>query len=103
MRKVLMFSVLAVLFLGGATVASADCGACDKKEDRKSKHCKMFEKKDTNSDGTISKSEFMASAEKKFARIDADGSGGLTKEEVKKYWAAKKKKHKEGSGQCGGK
>ena len=103
MRKVLMFSVLAVLFFGGATIASADCGACDKKEDRKSKHCKMFEKKDTNSDGAISKSEFMAHAEKKFAKMDADKSGSLTKEEVKEYWTAKKKKHKEGSGQCDGK
>ena len=49
MRKVLMFSVLAVLFLGGATFASAHCGDCGKKADcpRKSaKMDKMFEKKD---------------------------------------------------------
>ena len=110
MRKVLMFSVLAVLFIGGATFASAHCGDCDKKRDcpRKSaKMDKMFEKKDTNSDGIISKAEFVAHAEKKFAKMDADGNGSLTKEEVKNYWAAKKAKYKEkykkDSGQCTGK
>ena len=75
MRKVLMFSVLAVLFLGGATFAAADCGTCDKKADcpRKSaKMDRMFEKKDSNSDGVISKAEFMSHAEKKFAKMDAD-------------------------------
>ena len=109
MRKVLMFSVLAVLFLGGATFASAHCGDCGKKADcpRKSaKMDKMFEKKDANSDGVISKAEFMTHVEKKFAKMDADGNGSLTKEEVKNYWAAKKDKHKEkkkDSGQCAGK
>ena len=105
MRKVLMFSVLAVLFLGGATFASAHCGDCDKKADcpRKSaKVDKMFEKKDANSDGVISKAEFMSSAEKKFAKMDSDGNGSITKEEVKNYWTAKKDKKKD-SGQCAGK
>ena len=109
MRKVLIFSVLVVLFLGGATFASAHCGDCGKKADcpRKSaKMDRMFEKKDANSDGVISKAEFMAAAEKKFAKIDADGNGSLTKEEVKNYWVAKKEKYKnkkKDSGQCAGK
>ena len=109
MRKVLMFSVLAVLFFGGATIASAHCGDCGKKADcprESAKMDRMFEKKDTNSDGAISKAEFMAHAEKKFAKMDADKSGSLTKEEVKKYWAAKKEKYKDkkkDSGQCAGK
>ncbi len=105
MRKVLMFSVLAVLFLGGATFASADCGECGKKADCPRKSAKidrMFEKKDANSDGVISKAEFVAHAEKKFAKMDADGNGSITKEEAKKYWAAKKEKKKH-SGQCAGK
>ena len=106
MRKALMFSVLAVLFIGGATFAAADCGACDKKGDCKSRYCKMFEKKDSNSDGVISKAEFVAHAEKKFAKMDADGNGSLTKEEAKNYRAAKKEKYKEkekDSKQCSGK
>ena len=109
MRKVLMFSVLAVLFLGGATFASADCGECGKKADCPRKSAKidrMFEKKDANSDGIISKAEFMAHSEEKFAKMDADGNGSLTTEEVKNYWAAKKEKYKgkkKDSGQCAGK
>lgn len=109
MRKALMFSVLAILFIGGATVAAAHCGDCGKKADcpRKSaKMDRMFEKKDANSDGVISKAEFMSYAEKKFAKMDADGNGSLTKEEVKNYWAVKKEKYKgkkKDSGQCAGK
>ena len=103
MRKALMFAAFVVLFIGGATFAAADCGACDKKADSKSRYCKMFDKKDSNSDGVISKAEFVAHAEKKFAKMDADGNGSLTKEEVKSYRAAKKEKYKKESGQCGGK
>ncbi len=103
MRKILMFSMLTVLFIGGATFASAHCGDCGKKADCPRKSAKMFEKKDANSDGVISKAEFVAYAEGKFAKIDADGNCSLTKEEVKNYWAAKKEKHKKGSGQCAGK
>jgi Ca2+-binding EF-hand superfamily protein len=102
MRKVLLFGILAALLVGTATFAVADgkSGDCPKK------YCKMFEKKDTNSDGVISKAEFVAHAEKKFAKMDADGNGSLTKEEVKSYWAAKKAKYKDkkkDSGQCAGK
>lgn len=109
MRKALMFSVLAFLFLGGATFASAHCGDCGKKADCPRKSAKMermFEKKDTNSDGAISKAEFMSHVEKKFAKMDADGNGSITKEEVKKYRATEKERYKDkkkDSGQCAGK
>lgn len=94
MRKALMFTVFAVLLIGGATFAAADHGNSDKKGDCKSRYCKMFDKKDSNSDGVISKAEFTAHAEKKFAKMDTDGNGKLTKEEVKSYRAAKKEKYK---------
>ena len=102
MRKVLLFGILAALLVGTATFAVADgkSGDCPRKSS------KMFEKKDANSDGVISKAEFVAHAEKKFAKMDTDGNGSLTKEEVKSYWAAKKEKYKEkkkDSGQCTGK
>lgn len=44
----------------------------------------MFEKKDINGDGVISKAEFLKHAEEKFAKMDADGDGVLSKEEAKK-------------------
>lgn len=102
MRKVLLFGILAALLVGTATFAVAD----NKSGDCPRKYCKMFEKKDTNSDGVISKAEFVAHAEKKFAKMDTDGNGSLTKEEIKSYRAAKREKYKEkkkDSGQCTGK
>lgn len=42
-----------------------------------------FAKHDTNGDGVISKSEFLAHAEERFAKMDADSSGDLSKDELK--------------------
>ena len=99
MKKTLLLATLAVALVGGATFAVAH----DKSGDCTGRYCKMFDKKDANSDGVISKAEFVAHAEKKFAKMDADGNGKITKEEVKSYWSAKKEKRKRESGQCGGK
>ena len=99
MKKTLLLATLAVALVGGATFAVA----YDKSGDCTGRYCKMFDKKDANSDGVISKAEFVAHAEKKFAKMDADGNGKITKEEVKSYWNAKKEKRKKESGQCGGK
>lgn len=49
---------------------------------------KMFEKHDTNGDGVISKSEFLAQVEERFAKMDQDGNGEISKDEAK---AGKKK------------
>ena len=103
MRKAVMFAALAVLFLGGATFAMADHGGRDRKADCKSRHFKKFEKKDSNSDGVITKEEFIAYAESRFARMDADGNDRVTREESESSRAAKKEKYKKESGQCVGK
>ena len=50
----------------------------------------MFEKHDTNGDGTVSKSEFLSHAEERFSKIDSDGSGDISKEEAK---SARKEMH----------
>ena len=99
MKKTLLLATLAVALVGGATFAVA----YDKSGDCTGRYCKMFDKKDANSDGVISKAEFVAHAEKKFAKMDSDGNGKITKDEVKSYWNAKKEKRKKESGQCGGK
>ena len=99
MKKTLLLATLAVALVGGATFAVAH----DKSGDCTGRYCKMFDKKDANSDGVISKAEFVAHAEKKFAKMDSDGNGKITKEEVRSYWNAKKEKRKKESGQCGGK
>ena len=59
-----------------------------------------FTKKDTNSDGFLSKEEFtagaknIAKAEKAFAKKDKDGDGKLSKEEFMAPCAKKSKKTK---------
>ncbi len=100
MRITLLFAILTLLPIGAANFAFADHhkdGDCTKG------YCKMFDKKDANSDGVISKSEFLTHAEKKFSSMDADGSGDISKEEVKNYRLEKKEKYRDKSGKCGGK
>jgi Ca2+-binding EF-hand superfamily protein len=43
----------------------------------------MFRDMDTNRDGRISKSEWMAFQEKQFRRLDRNGDGFITRDEVK--------------------
>lgn len=85
MKKLLMLSA-AVLAFQAAPVLADDYG--DKKG-------KMFESKDTNGDGVISKSEFMAHAEEKFAEMDKDGDGSISKDEAKENVKGKREKMKE--------
>ena len=47
------------------------------------KHCKM-KKMDTDGDGSVSKDEFMAHAEKKFSYKDKNGDGVLSADEMKR-------------------
>lgn len=54
---------------------------------------------DTNGDGNISKEEFMANCEKRFAKMDANGDGQITAEERQQMRAKWKQQHK---GQMGG-
>jgi hypothetical protein len=45
---------------------------------------KMMERVDTNGDGMVSKAEFMAKHEAKFVKMDKDGDGSLSMDEMKK-------------------
>ena len=56
---------------------------------------KMMERVDTNNDGQISKAEFMAKHEEAFAKMDADGNGTLSTEELSSAKAEMKEKWKE--------
>jgi Ca2+-binding EF-hand superfamily protein len=84
MKKILL-STIAVLALS-APAAMAEHGG-DHKGGR------MLEKLDADKDGSISKAEFMTEAEQRFAEIDKDSSGSITKEEVEAKaaeWKAKR-------------
>ena len=68
------------------------CGEGKCGENKGMKH--RMKNMDTNNDGAVSKDEFMAHAEKKFAMKDKDGDGVISAEEMSAM-----KKHKEGK--CG--
>lgn len=47
----------------------------------KQKMQERLQQMDTDGNGAISKSEFMAQAESRFSKMDSDGDGQITKEE----------------------
>lgn len=74
MKKALLFGTFAAILMGGTLPALADMhsGYADK----------IFEEKDTNSDGVISKTEFLEHSEKRFSQMDIDGNGEVVQEEL---------------------
>ena len=71
--------------------------------DSHGKHHKM-KMMDTDGDGSVSKDEFMAHMEKKFAKKDKNGNGVLSGDEMKrmgKHHKCKKGEGKSGEGKCG--
>lgn len=90
MKKALMLAAAFVVM--GAPAAFAD----HHEDGKDGKHHKgeMFEKKDVNGDGVISKDEFLKAHEEKFNDIDMDKSGDLTKEELKEAMAKWHEKRK---------
>ena len=89
MKKTLIMAASALVLSTGAAYADHHKG-------------KMFEKMDTDSNGSVSRAEFMAAHEKKFGEIDANGDGTISKDEakaqrkdMKQRWKDKKKDYKE--------
>lgn len=82
--KSLKLLVISSLVFGWAQVAYADHheGGHDK-----AAHGQGWKEADTNKDGVVSKEEFMAKqqarAEKKFAKLDANGDGKVDDAEIK--------------------
>ncbi|GJL85015.1 MAG: hypothetical protein DHS20C02_07900 [Micavibrio sp.] len=81
MRKILMLTALAVVL--GVPAAFAEEGS-DKAHKRGHHKGKMFEKADTDGNGSISKAEFSDFHNKIFDKMDVDGDGQITREEQKK-------------------
>ncbi|MEO9131960.1 MAG: hypothetical protein ABI240_12200, partial [Sphingomonas sp.] len=73
MRKLFLAAALAGTMLGGAAIAGQDAP--------KGRGGAMM-RADTNGDGNISRAEFMAQAEARFARMDKNGDGFITADEM---------------------
>jgi uncharacterized low-complexity protein len=56
---------------------------------------------DSDSDGSISKSEFMQHKEEKFNKMDTNGDGVLTGDEMKMHKRGKSEEGRCGEGKCG--
>ena len=68
------------LLLVGATMSGASAEPPD--NDQSTMMKRMKEMADTDRDGRISKTEFMAMSEKRFAVIDANGDGYIDEDEL---------------------
>ncbi|GHA11405.1 hypothetical protein GCM10008090_21460 [Arenicella chitinivorans] len=64
-----------------------------KKRDRM--HEYMMKKVDTNEDGQIDLSEYLANAEQRFKNMDLNGDGYVTREEQKEAGKIMREKHRE--------
>ncbi len=53
---------------------------------------KMYEKLDENGDGSVSQAEFLAQASERFAKMDVDGDGVLTKYEAAAFHKSMREK-----------
>ncbi|MBK6895559.1 MAG: EF-hand domain-containing protein [Alphaproteobacteria bacterium] len=95
MKKVLMFSALAlVLSAGGAFAERGEGGGPGhhKGERHEKRMEKMFDKKDIDGDGAISQDEHNKASDEWFKEMDADGDGKVTKDEAKAHGEAMRKK-----------
>lgn len=87
MKKLIGYSLLALAFAAPVYAmhheGKEQCG-------------KRFEKMDTDSDGKVSKAEFLAKIESHFSKADANADGFITKEEhqaMRDKWKDKGGKH----------
>ena len=101
-----LFVGAAIIGLSASAYAEGGAGEGPKKMfDKKGHHERMIQKFDENKDGQITKDEFIAESEKRFAEIDTDGDGVLTSEELQKHHEARreemKKKFEEFKGKGG--
>jgi len=55
---------------------------------------KLFEKHDTDKNGTVSKTEFMTHHEERFTEMDKNANGEVTMDEAKAHHEAMKEKYK---------
>ena len=90
MRKLFLAALALVAFMGAPAMAEQG------RQGMPEGHGKMMKNEaDTNDDGMLSKAEFMAMQEKRFAEMDGNSDGSVTKEEMKAHVGKMKEKFEE--------
>ncbi|NBX65504.1 MAG: hypothetical protein EBQ96_00700 [Proteobacteria bacterium] len=88
MRK-LFLAALAVVLMSGPAMAE------DGQKEGPEGHKMMKNDADTDGDGFLSKAEFLAIQEKRFAEMDGDSDGKVSKDEMKDHFKKMKDKYQE--------
>ena len=78
--RIITISLVVTNFAVISTQAQ-EFGGDNRREMFKQKMQERLQQMDTDGNGAISKSEFMAQAESRFSKMDSDGDGQITKEE----------------------
>jgi len=94
MKNSLVISLpICLMFLFSNSVSAHGHG--DKGHKKNSRMGHMFDRADTNQDGQIELSEFLAHAEARFQKMDIDSNGYVTPEESREAGKKMRKKHRE--------
>lgn len=103
MNKTMSSIILCASIVGFAMTANAahhetDSSATEKHKAKKhyrgKSAAKMLKKVDTNQDGNVDLTEYLAHAEQRFQKMDLNSDGLLTLEEGRESHKAMRKKHK---------
>ena len=100
MKKHSMIMAIALMLPAMVAFAEPAESGGDRREMMKQKIQERLKEVDTNSDGIISKAEFMAKAEERFSKMDANGDGNITEDE-RSAMRDKFKQKREGGGFSG--
>lgn len=93
MRK--LFLATAALMVMAGTSAWAEDGPQGGPKDKKGHEKMMRKEADTDGDGFLSKAEFLKVQEERFAEMDADSDGKISKEEMRGHFGKMREKMKE--------
>lgn len=88
MKTTLLSAMIVSLGISAGAYAAAPASPISAEAEKR--HADYFARGDANSDGVISKDEFMAKTAKRFDEVDSNHDGKITPQEMRTYREAKK-------------
>jgi len=100
MRKIvpIVFALTAVFAAAAASAADPTAAPSSRAEKRAEMRQEFFNKLDTNHDGVISRAEYQAWVDSRFAKLDTNGDGTVDADEVATSQAAMERVQKRAEG-----